>query len=291
MSYLFFMDESGHDHQHAPYEVRGGVAIHSKKLWPFIHAMDSLEQSAFGGLLHEFRAEIKGRSLLSKEQYRFARQGTLLDDAARRKHAISFLNKTVQHGKPTRVEFTAYGQACLKMARGIFELLVSHEAVLFASVIPHTQNAPDSRPEFLRKDHVFLLERYFYFLEGKKEEGLLVLDESEKKLDRQFVRRVHRYFTLTGTGRYRAEWIIPVPFFVSSDMAYGIQAADVCIYCINWGFRLPQQGMDATVRSEIEADFGPWLHRLEFRGEGYKEGKTFKSYGVVYVPDLYTGRT
>jgi hypothetical protein len=29
MSYLFFMDESGHDHRNTPYEVRGGVAISS----------------------------------------------------------------------------------------------------------------------------------------------------------------------------------------------------------------------------------------------------------------------
>jgi hypothetical protein len=36
MSWLFFMDESGHDHKHCPYEVRGGVALRSTKLWNFV---------------------------------------------------------------------------------------------------------------------------------------------------------------------------------------------------------------------------------------------------------------
>lgn len=36
MSWLLFMDESGHDHKNMPYEVRGGVAIHAGQLWPFV---------------------------------------------------------------------------------------------------------------------------------------------------------------------------------------------------------------------------------------------------------------
>lgn len=38
MSYLLFLDESGHDHKVAPYEVTGGVAIHVSKLWPLSRA-------------------------------------------------------------------------------------------------------------------------------------------------------------------------------------------------------------------------------------------------------------
>ena len=32
MAWLFFIDESGHDHKHMPYEVRGGFAIHVSEL-------------------------------------------------------------------------------------------------------------------------------------------------------------------------------------------------------------------------------------------------------------------
>ena len=38
-------------------------------------------------------------------------------------------------------------------------------------------------------------------------------------------------------------------------MAYPVQAADLCIYCVNWAFRLPTQGMNEPVREEIRAEF------------------------------------
>jgi hypothetical protein len=162
------------------------------------------------------------------------------------------------------------------------------DEVLFASVIP-----PVARPkgfrleEYLRKDHVFLLERFFYFLEDRKEHGLLVVDEVEKIADRAFVRRLQAYFTKTGTGRYRSQWIVPTPFFVASDMIYPMQAADLCIYCVNWGFRLPSQGMDKQVRPEIANEFGPWLRRLQFHGQGYRDGQVFETYGICYIPNPY----
>ena len=36
MSWLLFLDESGHDHKQLPYEVRGGIALHARQLWPFV---------------------------------------------------------------------------------------------------------------------------------------------------------------------------------------------------------------------------------------------------------------
>ena len=190
---------------------------------------------------------------------------------------------------PTREEFTAYGQACLEMARGVFQLLRDHGAVLFASAIPVSVKKPVGLQidEFLRKDHVFLLERFFYFLEAKREHGLLVMDEVEKTADRRFVRQLEAYFTRTGPGQYRTTWIVPTPFFVSSDMAYPVQAADLAIYCLNWGFRLPSQGMDATKRNEIADEFGPWLHQLQFHGDAHKSGQVFETWGIVYVPNPY----
>ena len=53
--------------------------------------------------------------------------------------------------------------------------------------------------DYLRKDHVFLFERFYYFLEAQHEHGLIVMDESDKTLDRTFVRRMESYFTKTGT--------------------------------------------------------------------------------------------
>lgn len=289
MSYLLFMDESGHVGQNTPYEVRGGIALHARSLWPFVQAMKNLEVSCFGTNLHRYGSEIKGHKLLDRDRLSWAGQERPLDDDARRKHCVAFLTSGAQRRSPRRIEFTAYGQACLMMARNLFGLLEAHGAKVFAAAIPSgiTRPATYHGTEYLRKDQVFLLERYFYFLEQEQEAGLLVMDETEKTQDRQFVGRLENYFTRTTTGQNRTAWIVPSPFFVSSDMAYPIQAADVCIYCINWGFRLPSRGMDAATRSEIAEEFGPWLSRLEFRGEGERDGQTFATYGIVYVSDPY----
>jgi Protein of unknown function (DUF3800) len=286
------MDESGHDHRHMPYEVRGGIALHASKLWPFVQAMARLELTAFGGQLAQYKKEFKGSKLLDKDRFRWAEQMPPLDDESRRKHCRGFLTKGLEKKAPNRVEFTAYGQACLEMARGLFQLLRDHDAVLFASAIPRGVKKPATfeATEYLRKDQVFLLERFFYFLEREEQHGLLILDEVEKAEDRRFITRLQRYFEKSQTGRYRSAWIVPTPLFVSSDLTSPIQAADVCIYCVNWCFRLPTLGMDAPIRQDIADEFHQWLMTLQFYGEGYREGEVFKTYGVVFVPDPYTAR-
>ena len=55
--------------------------------------------------------------------------------------------------------------------------------------------------------------------------------------------------------------------FVSSDLTYGIQAADVCIYCINRGFRQRLTGVEsAECRPETADMFARDLARLQYRG-------------------------
>ena len=70
MSWLMFLDESGHDHRNMPYEVRGGVALHAGMVWPFVQALHRLELSAFGTELAQFKKELKGEKLLDKDRYR-----------------------------------------------------------------------------------------------------------------------------------------------------------------------------------------------------------------------------
>ena len=275
-----------------PYEVRGGVALHASKLWPFVQEMQRLESSSFGTPLHQFRTEMKGCKLLDKDRFKWAAQGSPMPDKERRRHCRGFLTKGLEKRKPSRIEFTAYGQASLDMATGIFKLLRQYEARLFAAAIPRRVGKPKTfeAEEYLRKDQVFLLERYFYFLEKEKQHGLLVMDEEEKAADRRFVKRLEAYFQRTKAGRFRSEWIVPTPFFVSSDMTYPIQAADLAIYCVNWGFRLPSREMNAPVRPEIATDYGLWLAELQYRGEKDQGGTVVDSYGIVFVPDPYESR-
>jgi len=288
MSWLLFLDESGHDHRNAPYEVHGGFAMHASKLWPFISAVRTLEQSVFGADLREYGLELKGSKLLRPRCFKWQDQGPRMDEAVRRKHALNFLNSGKQKRRSRSDEFTAYGKACIAMAEGVITLLKSHDAQLFASVVPRHDKPVGVPVDYLRKDLVFLLERYFYFLESKQETGLLVMDGTEKKADHQIVRCMERYFTLTQTGRQRTQWIVPVPLFVESDMAYGVQAADLCIYCLNRGWRLKPQMTEPT-RKEIEP-FVWLLEKFIWHGQGYREGKVFATHGTFYVSDLYQPR-
>ena len=292
MSWLLFFDESGHDHKQMPYEVRGGVALHVSRIWPFVRAIQVFEREAFGESLSLYQKEIKGSTLLDRKRFKFANQAPRMPDEARRKHSRGFLTKGLERKQPTREEFTAYGQACIEMAQGIFQLLGDHGAVLFAATVPRGSAKPLSgvTENYLRKDQVFLFERFFYHLESMQEHGILVLDEVEATEDRRFIRRMEAYFGKTTTGRYRSRWVVPTPFFVSSEMTYAVQAADVCIYCVNWGFRLPGIGMDAEHREEISTTFGPWLNRLQYRGQGYRDDNVFDSYGIFFVPDLFESR-
>ena len=69
MAWLFFIDESGHDHRTTPYEVRGGFGIHVGRLWPFVQDMQRLEVDCFGCRLHTYGKEIKGSTLVDRKRF------------------------------------------------------------------------------------------------------------------------------------------------------------------------------------------------------------------------------
>jgi hypothetical protein len=136
----------------------------------------------------------------------------------------------------------------------------------------------------------FLQERFFYFLEEKQEHGLLVMDQTEAIDDSRFVRRLRDYYTRTQPGRERTRWIVPEPLFVDSRMYPAIQAADLVIYCINWGFRLRSWDYQGEVREEIAQRYKDRLWNLQFKGEGCRDGNVFRTWGIFYVPDPYEPR-
>jgi hypothetical protein len=109
----------------------------------------------------------------------------------------------------------------------------------------------------------------------------------DKGADQQFVRQMERYFTKTQTGRCRTAWIVPVPMFVASDMTMAIQAADLAACCTNWGFRVPQLGLNEPTRAEIADEFGPWLKQPQFRGHMRRNERDYDCYGITYVPNPY----
>ena len=110
---------------------------------------------------------------------------------------------------------------------------------------------PADTPEYLRKDFVYLFERYFYFLEDKPEEpsGIIVFDETEKTQSQRLIQQIENYFKKTSKGRTRATLLIPEPLFVHSDLTTGVQIADLIAYVISWAMRL--NGMTKPVRPEL----------------------------------------
>ncbi len=289
MSYVFFMDESGQDHGKAPYEVRGGLVINQSELWPLFLAMRKLEYDCFGDKSSRPPLEIKGGKLLKKRIYKFAGLEGDLPDELRKQYVIEFLNLGDQ--SPRRNQFAAYGQSCLKFIDGIFVLLNKHNAKVFASIIPgekgsSSREARDSMREdyILRKDLVFLWERYFYFLREKSTNGLLILDETEKQGDTYLQSCMDSYFMRTEKGRTRAKHIVPIPLFIESDMNYGIQIADVLIYCINWAYR-EEKRMNKATRTELQK-YADEIKKLVYVTNA--NGNISRS--IAYIPDPYTSR-
>ena len=263
MSYLLFLDESGHDHRTTPYEVRGGVALHASELWPFVQDMQRLELAAFGTALHQFKAELKGCKLLARTgssgRSRRRRCSTrsvanvaevFSRKAWRRKHRPDWSSR------PTGRHRWRWRLGCSSSSgntRHACSPRLSHAA--------SSSRTRTRRRSICGRTRCFF-ERYLFFLE-QSEHGLLVMDEVEKTEDRRFVRRLEAYFRSRAdvTGRHGS---FQRRFFVSSDMTYPVQAADLAIYCVNWGFRLPTRGMDAPGRPEIADDYGRWLAQLRF---------------------------
>ena len=215
----------------------------------------------------------------------------MLDDASRRNGACRFLTKSQQKQSPSKRDFTSFGQASKMMAHQVFSSLRSHDAVLFASIIPRIKPPKDYQfSHYLRKDLIFLHERFYWFLEAKQESGLLILDQVEKETDKRYLKRVEDYYIKTAKGRKRSKWIVPYPLFVDSELSYGAQAADLCLYCINWGFRRPEWNFKGAKRDDIHAEFAGLCGELQFKGTSVEDRKQRKLFGINYVADPYSAR-
>lgn len=289
---LFFLDESGTDHREAPYEVLGAVGILERDLWNYVQAVASLELDVFGMRLRDLKPgkrgackELKGKHLLQRDKFGYAAQGPRMEPARRRDLAHAFLQKGLMAGTPCRDEFTAYGQTVLDFVGRLLETAGRFHAKVFASMVDPAAPRPTD-DEMLRRDHAFLFERFFYYLEdiSAGAQGILVFDELERSQSLQVIRRMERYFVETETGRMRSHRIIPEPFFVHSDLTTAIQTADIVCYVLNWSYRFGR--MTGVTRSELE----PYLERIKpliyKRVPDEENGQGHTVYGVTYVDDL-----
>jgi hypothetical protein len=160
MAYVLFLDESGHDLSDSPYEVIAGIAIEDKAIWNLIRELHLLEENIFGRRYSQGERELKARKILKSKTFRLANQLPPIDSEERRQLAKECLD----HGQNvTKRQLTALAQAKIAFARELLQIVSNFRCKAFASIVSPQFN-PSDTPEFLRKDFVYLFERYFYFL-------------------------------------------------------------------------------------------------------------------------------
>ena len=288
---LFFLDESGSAKGGPPYYVLGGVAVDERQLWPYVQAIRQLELATFGMRLRDLASplpgasrELKGRQLLQRDKFRFAGQGPPLGVAERRDLARSFLHKGLSREAPRRDEFRAYGQAVLDFVAQALATAATFGVKVFASIVePKAPRQTDQ--QMLRRDHAFLFQRFYQYLEetASDSHGLLVFDELERSQCLGVIRRMEGYFLRTKTGRMLSKRIIPEPFFVHSDLTTAVQMADVVCYVLNWTYRYGR--MSAPIRAELN----PYLDLimpLVYKRPPSEQSSGYPVYSVFYVDDL-----
>ena len=235
MAFLLFVDESGQDRREAPYEVIAGLAVEDKDLWNFIRLVHDFEFECFGCKYGNEKREIKARKFLNRKTFRLAGQMGKIPDYQR----TNLANKALHSGSNiSRLQLTALAQAKIDYVKKVLELCIAFQCKVFSCVVGDPINVPFNK-YMLRKEYVYLFERFYYFLESQKQEvnGIIVFDEVEKSVSHIMINQMDKYFKRSFNGAVRSSLILPEPFFVHSDLTTGIQIVDFIAYIISWSLR------------------------------------------------------
>lgn len=255
MAYLFFVDESGLDPKHCPYEVLAGVAVEDSRCWPLITQIRDAEVALFG---RRYPKELKGKSLLDRATFKHADNPAVgpLTESERTLHTRAGLDEgeaARREGRPsnhTRIQLAALCRARIAFCHRVLELCAQHQARFFATIVDCTAPRPEART--LRKDYKYLFERFFAFLDNTSPDahGVVVFDELDRSASHVLIDQMAEYFLKTRVGRLRAGRILPEPLFVHSDLTTLILVADLIAYIILWGVKIP--GMTHDRRAELQ---------------------------------------
>ncbi len=185
----------------------------------------------------------------------------------------------------TARELTGYSRSVLRFIDSVLDIAAGFGVKIIASVVD-TEAAKSDR-DVLRKDVVYLFERYFYLLRNQcpDRRGLVVFDELDKAQAKHLIERMAAYFLGTKTGRFRSSQIVPAPFFVHSELTAGIFLADLAAYVLGWAWRL--KSMHQPGRDELKP-FAKKLHEMQFHGQKPKRDGLghWPLHSIVYFDDL-----
>lgn len=285
---LYFVDESGIDLKEAPCVVLAGVAVKEALVWPFTQAFGRLSAEILR-FPAERSYEIKGSKLLNKRVFRHAALTGAIE-ASRRNAAIERLLAENERGADVgREELAALGQAKILFAERALDLAAEFGMTVFASIVP--RDAPQQRDRsILRKDFAYLFQRIHCHVcdQADDDHGVLIFDEQDPALSQRLMGQIHKYFQETDRGQQRAKRMIPMPFFVHSDLTPAIQIADLVAYIVNWGLRLDR--MPEPARNELKP-LADRVFRLRYSGrevllKGPPDKRGRPIWGISYIPDL-----
>ena len=180
----------------------------------------------------------------------------------------------------SKESLTALAQAKLDYVSQLFEIIKRFRTKVFTSIINNPKILPEEE-HMLRKDYVYLFERFFYFLEDQGEhQGIIVFDELDKSASHLVLDQMDKYFKKTHKGRLRSSLVIPEPFFVHSDLTTGIQIVDFIAYILSWNFRSGKLTKESREELQIYMESIKPLRYRTFRDVGNEE---FEVWSIAIV--------
>ncbi|MEI9920900.1 MAG: DUF3800 domain-containing protein [Bacteroidota bacterium] len=219
-------------------DAQAGVAIQDSDLWKFIKDAQKIELNCFGRRYRVDGREIKAKKFLNRKTFRLAEQLGPIDLFQR----SIWAREALENGEDvTREQLTALAQAKLFYVKQLLQLCHEYRCKVFACIVTDPKKI-NSDSQLLRRDYVYLFERFYYFLEDKffESRGIVVFDELDKSTSHILLSQMDKYFKNTIKGRARSNLVIPEPFFVHSDLTTGIQVVDLVAYVLSWNFRVRQ---------------------------------------------------
>ncbi len=285
---LYFVDESGIDLKKAPCSVLACVGVEEANVWPFAQAFLKLK----GDVLRfppSQAYDAKGTKLLRSRIFKLAVAAAPLSGSDRAAAIDVLLEKNARGEDAGLEELAALAQAKLVFVDRALDLASQFGMTIFASIVP--RDAPQQRDaSFLRKDFAYLFERiHCHICDGADHaHGVLIFDEQDKALSLGLMDQIHRYFVETDRGKQRAERMIPMPFFVHSELTPAIQLADVVAYIINWGLRMLR--MPEAARAELKP-LADKVFGLRYQGKRVPVARRISArkepiWGIAYIEDL-----
>lgn len=287
---LYFVDESGIDLKQAPYLVLAGVSIDEAQVWPMAQAFERLRAEVLR-FPSDSQYEVKGSKLLKTRVFKQAQFCEKMPGAERAAAVDRLLAKNAVRDHANREELAALAQAKLEFVDRVLDLARDFEMKVFASMVP--RNAPQQKDRsFLRKDFAYLFQRIHCHIcdQDDRAHGVMVFDEQDPALSQRLLDQIHRYFGSTDNGRHRAERMIPMPFFVHSDLTPAVQIADLVAYILNWGLRMPR--MSEPSREELK-HYADKVFELRYKGRAVHRTRKLtrrgsRIWGIAHIPDLRT---